>query len=96
MNVDREPPIVENCNDPLTFYTDLDEGLENVIWEEPVFYDNSKTSVQVNQSHRPGEGVFPIGQTRIFYSATDKYGNLANCVLNITVEGTLILFVCVA
>ncbi|XP_032687514.1 sushi, von Willebrand factor type A, EGF and pentraxin domain-containing protein 1-like isoform X2 [Odontomachus brunneus] len=84
--LDREPPTIENCNDPPTFYTDIDEGLKNVIWEEPVFYDNSKTSVQVNQSHRSGEGVFPIGQTRIFYSATDKYGNLANCVLNITVE----------
>ncbi|EFN77937.1 Sushi, von Willebrand factor type A, EGF and pentraxin domain-containing protein 1 [Harpegnathos saltator] len=84
--LDREPPMVENCNDPPIFYTELGKGLENVIWEEPVFYDNSRTSVQVNQSHRPGEGIFPIGQTRVFYSATDKYGNLANCVLNITVE----------
>lgn len=41
----------------------------------------------VNQSHRPGEGVFPVGRTRVYYNATDKYGNRASCVLNVTVKG---------
>lgn len=90
MIVDREPPTIENCIDPPTFYTDLDNGLDNVTWDEPVFYDNSRASVRVNQSHQPGEGIFPIGRTRVFYNATDKYGNRANCVLNITVEGILL------
>ncbi|XP_071636943.1 sushi, von Willebrand factor type A, EGF and pentraxin domain-containing protein 1 [Temnothorax longispinosus] len=85
--LDREPPTIENCvDDPPTFYTDLDSGLANVTWDEPVFYDNSRISVNVNQSHQPGKDLFPIGRTKIFYNATDKYGNRASCVLNITVE----------
>ncbi|EFN68310.1 Sushi, von Willebrand factor type A, EGF and pentraxin domain-containing protein 1 [Camponotus floridanus] len=84
--LDREPPTIENCIDPPTFYTDLDNGLNNVTWDEPVFYDNSRTSVRVNQSHQSGENTFPIGRTRVFYNATDKYGNRASCILNIIVE----------
>ncbi|KAM0734376.1 Sushi, von Willebrand factor type A, EGF and pentraxin domain-containing protein 1 [Formica fusca] len=84
--LDREPPTIENCVDPSIFYTDFVNGLDNVTWDEPVFYDNSRTLVRVNQSHQPGENTFPIGQTRVFYNATDKYGNRASCILNITVE----------
>ncbi|XP_011871381.1 PREDICTED: sushi, von Willebrand factor type A, EGF and pentraxin domain-containing protein 1-like [Vollenhovia emeryi] len=82
--LDREPPTIENCVDPPTFYTDL--GLANVTWDEPVFYDNSRISVHVNQSHQPGTVLFSLGRTKVFYNATDKYGNRASCVLNITVE----------
>ncbi|RLU26420.1 hypothetical protein DMN91_000214 [Ooceraea biroi] len=84
--LDREPPTVENCVDPPTFYTDFDSGLDNITWDEPVFYDNSRISVRVNQSHEPGKNIFSIGQTKVSYNATDKYGNGATCALNITVE----------
>lgn len=80
---------MENCVDPPTFYTDLDSGLDNITWDEPVFYDNSRVSVRLNQSHEPGKNIFAIGQTRVFYNATDKYGNAATCALNITVEGNI-------
>lgn len=90
MIVDREPPTIENCIDPPIFYTDLEYGLDNVTWNEPVFYDNSRTSMRVNQSHQPGEDTFPIGRTRVFYNVTDKYGNQASCILNIIVEGILV------
>ncbi|KAL0114992.1 hypothetical protein PUN28_010511 [Cardiocondyla obscurior] len=82
--LDKEPPTIENCVDPPTFYTDL--GFANVTWDEPVFYDNSRIFVQVNQSHESGKSLFPVGRTKVFYNATDKYGNRASCVLNITVE----------
>lgn len=84
---DREPPTIENCVDPPIFYTDPDNGLANVTWDEPVFYDNSRISVRVDQSHQPGRDLFPVGRTKVFYNATDKYGNRASCVLNVTVEG---------
>lgn len=98
MFADREPPTIENCVDPPTFYTDLGSDLVNVTWDEPVFYDNSRISVRVNQSHQPGKDLFSIGRTKVFYNATDKYDNRASCVLNITVEGTylfVIFFNCV-
>lgn len=93
MFADREPPTIENCVDPPTFYSDFENGLANVTWDEPVFYDNSRISVRVNQSHQPGKNLFPIGLTKVFYHAADKYGNQAICVLNITVEGKAYFFV---
>ncbi|XP_018392761.1 PREDICTED: sushi, von Willebrand factor type A, EGF and pentraxin domain-containing protein 1-like [Cyphomyrmex costatus] len=85
--LDRESPTIENCIDPPIFYTDFGSGLANVTWDEPVFYDNSRIAVRVNQSHQPGQDLlFPIGLTKVFYNATDKYSNRASCVLNITVE----------
>ncbi|KAG5311324.1 SVEP1 protein, partial [Acromyrmex insinuator] len=85
--LDRESPTIENCIDPPIFYTDFGNGLANVTWDEPVFYDNSRIAVRVNQSHQPGQDLFfPVGRTKVFYNATDKYGNRASCVLNITVE----------
>lgn len=82
---------MEKCVDPPTFYTNFESSLDNVTWDEPVFYDNSRIPVRVSQSHESGKNIFSIGQTRVFYNAVDKYGNRATCVLNITVEGTFIL-----
>nr|XP_031840166.1 sushi, von Willebrand factor type A, EGF and pentraxin domain-containing protein 1-like isoform X1 [Nomia melanderi] len=84
--LDTEPPMIENCVDPPILYTDNGIGLNNVTWDEPGFYDNSKTVVRVEQNHRPGENAFPIGLTRIVYNAIDKYDNLASCVLNLTIK----------
>lgn len=89
LGADREPPTIENCVDPPIFYTDRDDGHDNVTWDEPVFYDNSRATVLVDQSHRPGEDLFSFGCTRVYYNATDKYGNRASCVLNVTVKGVL-------
>ncbi|CAK9810357.1 Sushi, von Willebrand factor type A, EGF and pentraxin domain-containing protein 1, partial [Anthophora quadrimaculata] len=84
--LDTESPMIENCVNPPILFTDNGVGLSNISWSEPGFYDNSKTPVRVEQSHRPGENTFPIGLTKVSYNATDKYDNKAVCVLNITVK----------
>ncbi|XP_015174373.1 PREDICTED: sushi, von Willebrand factor type A, EGF and pentraxin domain-containing protein 1-like isoform X2 [Polistes dominula] len=84
--IDKEPPMVENCVDPPVIFTDRETGAINISWNEPGFYDNSKLLIRIEQSHKPEDNVFPIGKTQIVYNATDMYGNIANCVLNITVK----------
>nr|XP_050859532.1 sushi, von Willebrand factor type A, EGF and pentraxin domain-containing protein 1-like isoform X2 [Vespula vulgaris] len=84
--IDKEPPMVENCIDPPVIFSDRENGAINVTWNEPGFYDNSKLPIRIEQSHRLEDNVFPIGKTQIIYNATDMYGNIANCILNITVK----------
>ncbi|XP_076380505.1 sushi, von Willebrand factor type A, EGF and pentraxin domain-containing protein 1 isoform X1 [Megalopta genalis] len=84
--LDTEPPMIENCVDPPILFTDNGIGISNVTWDEPGFYDNSKTPVRVEQNHRPGESTFPIGLTTVMYNAIDKYDNVASCALNITIK----------
>ncbi|XP_026669674.1 sushi, von Willebrand factor type A, EGF and pentraxin domain-containing protein 1-like [Ceratina calcarata] len=84
--VDTEPPTVHNCIDPLIFFTDSSLGVSNITWDEPDFYDNSKTPVQVEQNYFPGNNAFNFGLTKVVYYALDKYTNKASCILNITVK----------
>ena len=58
-----------------------------MIWDEPVFYDNSGLPLKIDKNHIPGAETFPLGQTQVIYNATDKYGNIKICAFNITVEG---------
>ncbi|XP_047361548.1 sushi, von Willebrand factor type A, EGF and pentraxin domain-containing protein 1-like isoform X4 [Vespa velutina] len=84
--IDKEPPMVENCIDPPVILSDRETGAINITWNEPGFYDNSKLPIRIEQSHRLEDNAFPIGKTQIIYNATDMYGNIANCILNITVK----------
>nr|XP_034194420.1 sushi, von Willebrand factor type A, EGF and pentraxin domain-containing protein 1-like [Osmia lignaria] len=84
--LDKEPPMIENCINPPILYTDNGIGVYNVTWDEPGFYDNSKSPVQVEQNYHPGENIFPIGSTKVVYTAIDMYDNNASCILNVTIK----------
>lgn len=85
--------MIENCIDPPILFTDDGIGINNISWDEPGFYDNSKIPVQVTQNYLPGENDFPIGLTKVIYKAIDKHDNVASCILNITIKGNM-LFNC--
>ena len=57
-----------------------------VTWQEPLFSDNSHDPVTVTQTHRP-PAEFTVGTTHVQYTATDRYGNNATCVIDIVVQG---------
>ncbi|XP_058800603.1 sushi, von Willebrand factor type A, EGF and pentraxin domain-containing protein 1-like [Phymastichus coffea] len=82
--VDREPPVIENCYiDQLS--TNLQENiLKNYSsWVEPVIYDNSGLPVKVTK-------VVELNAQPNFvaYTAVDKYGNSAECIVNLTIKHT--------
>lgn len=80
--VDKEPPVIENCESPPPFLT-ADPTKVTIEWDEPLAYDNSKGPVEMTKSHE--FGVFKTGTTEVIYTATDAYNNTNTCTIHITV-----------
>lgn len=79
---DTQPPTVDQCESPPTFL--LRDRNASVVWDEPVFSDNSGRPPTVDRSHDPGR--FPLGETEVIYTATDESGNNNTCSLIIRVQ----------
>ncbi|KAJ8888856.1 hypothetical protein PR048_008350 [Dryococelus australis] len=79
---DREPPVVDQCEEPPPFLTD--SAPTELSWETPLFHDNSGEPVQIYRY--PEEDLFDYGTTLVTYTASDSAGNNATCSFNVTVE----------
>ncbi|XP_022647927.1 sushi, von Willebrand factor type A, EGF and pentraxin domain-containing protein 1-like isoform X3 [Varroa destructor] len=84
--IDEEPPTVDRCESPAVTLSSDGQGAK-VVWEEPLFSDNSNEDVFIWSSHKPGQ-YFPINDTVVTYNAADNSGNNASCTFNITVKAT--------
>ncbi|XP_056124585.1 sushi, von Willebrand factor type A, EGF and pentraxin domain-containing protein 1 isoform X2 [Rhinichthys klamathensis goyatoka] len=83
--VDTEPPLIDRCRSPPTVKA---SGRKiAVYWEEPQFSDNSGAYLNISSTHSSGD-VFPVGETSVYYIATDPSGNNRTCELIITVQGS--------
>ena len=80
---DRQRPTVDQCESPPTFL--LHDLNTTVVWDEPVFSDNSGKEPTVERSHEPGSR-FELGETLVTYTATDESGNNQTCTLTIRVQ----------
>lgn len=80
--MDNQPPRVDQCESPPTFL--LRDRDTNVVWDDPVFSDNSGKAPIVERSHDPGP--FPLGETEVIYTAEDESGNNSTCTLIIRVQ----------
>ena len=56
-----------------------------------MFTDNSQQPVSVTQSHKHDDD-FALGLTEVTYTATDATGNNSTCVIEIIVQGMLIMY----
>jgi hypothetical protein len=56
-----------------------------ISWEEPLFSDNSRDTVSVSKTHTFGQ--FPMGHTKVVYTALDKSRNAATCTIDIIIKG---------
>lgn len=84
---DSQPPRVDSCVSPPPYI--LKRGRKaQVTWDEPVFSDNSRGALDVRRTHADAKW-FPIGTTLVTYTATDKFGNNATCVIKVVVKGEL-------
>uniref|UniRef100_A0A674AIS1 Sushi, von Willebrand factor type A, EGF and pentraxin domain-containing protein 1 n=1 Tax=Salmo trutta TaxID=8032 RepID=A0A674AIS1_SALTR len=85
---DSEPPWVQ-CPRDVVAETDERRGTANISWNVPTATDNSgqEVLVQVKPVYTPPQ-LFPIGEERITYVATDRAGNQANCTFTVTVIDT--------
>ncbi|OQR73826.1 sushi [Tropilaelaps mercedesae] len=82
--IDEEPPTVDRCESPGVTISSDGQGAK-VVWEEPLFSDNSNEDVFIWSSHKPGQ-YFLINDTTVTYFATDNSGNNASCTFNITIK----------
>ncbi|TFV97904.1 HYR domain-containing protein, partial [Algoriphagus kandeliae] len=80
---DNIDPIIDGC--PTSISVSNDPGIceATVSWSQPFATDNSGV-VNLTSNFEPGS-VFPIGTTRVTYTATDAAGNQATCSFDVTV-----------
>ena len=71
----------------MVFYTDSCKDSAVVSWSDPVATDNSGTTVMTYPLVRSPVNL-TVGLHEIFYTATDRSGNTANCsfVVQVTSE----------
>eukprot|EP00118_Oscarella_pearsei_P016356 m.155183 g.155183 ORF g.155183 m.155183 type:complete len:2420 (+) comp38660_c0_seq5:905-8164(+) len=80
---DGEVPVVKSCPEKQQRLVGRN-GRKNVTWDEPQFEDNSGSVTNISQSHNSGD-QFPLGKTRVLYTAQDPSGNLVQCKFTVRV-----------
>jgi hypothetical protein len=81
---DGEYPVFTNVPADISVDTDAGKDFATVSWTPPTVADNDGIA-SLTASHNPGE-QFPIGTTRVTYTAIDFAGNLTCACFNVTVS----------
>ncbi|ESO11988.1 hypothetical protein HELRODRAFT_158373 [Helobdella robusta] len=84
--VDIESPRVDRCVSPPMPFIRKHTPMQ-IIWEEPIFSDNSGDAVHIVGPSTPLS--FPTGTSNLVYYASDKFNNTSNCTVTITVQDHL-------
>ena len=95
-----EPPVVDFCESPPIFLVkneaDLARNKAQVEWDPPIFHDNSlgdglNMTLSIQGKAAPDlitKHILPIGKsTEVIYVPTDLSGNVAQCQMEITLQG---------
>ncbi|UJP64393.1 HYR domain-containing protein [Mongoliitalea daihaiensis] len=83
---DDVPPVIINCPASIVVPNTIGSCSASVGWVPPTASDNSG-SVTLTSNFEPGAS-FPVGTTRVIYTATDPTGNTAVCEFDVTVQDT--------
>lgn len=86
---DTELPVFTNLPVDIAQTNDLDACGATVTWPAVIVTDNcgagtGANSLTIVADHRSGE-LFPIGTTKVTYTATDIHGNIARASFNVVV-----------
>ncbi|MBK8563791.1 MAG: T9SS type A sorting domain-containing protein [Saprospiraceae bacterium] len=81
---DLLPPVIVCPNDIVT------TSCQALSYPTPTAVDNCSTDISFNLESGPASGqVFPVGETTVFWSATDEKGNKSTCNFTVLVLSTL-------
>ncbi|XP_022090907.1 hyalin-like [Acanthaster planci] len=83
---DGTRPVLGDCPPDVTVPTDPRQPTAHVDWTPPTAEDNSG-HVLLTSNFGPGER-FPLGQTKVIYTAEDAAGLRDRCRFTVTVEDT--------
>jgi hypothetical protein len=84
--INNDPPIIQNCPDNITVYTDPlqhEHCYTNVNWVPPTAMDKSG-EVLMSSNYLPGDR-FQVGTTTVIYTAVSQNGRTASCSFTVTV-----------
>lgn len=81
---DSTDPTISNCPSNTTVVAAQGETSAIVNWTVPTASDDCALQ-SLNTSHEPNTS-FPIGLTKVTYTATDAAGNTATCTFDVTVD----------
>lgn len=84
---DTQSPIIQNCPEDIFKYAERNDQPVNISWEIPRATDNSEeTKITQIEGSYPSS-LFPVGNHKIVYSATDANGNISpNCSFYIRIQ----------
>lgn len=89
---DTQPPRIDRCQSPPPFIRR--SAADRFVFDRPLFSDNSHRPVIVTRTPpEPDNEVdesFPLGTTRLRYTASDPFGNTVTCFIDIVVQGFLL------
>lgn len=73
---------------PSKFFDSLPRNVEakGSLRESYILFVFSGAYLNISSTHSSGD-VFPVGETSVYYTATDPSGNNRTCELIITVQG---------
>ncbi|XP_011664663.2 hyalin [Strongylocentrotus purpuratus] len=80
---DNEEPVIMGCPGNITRWVGVGVPSVAITWTKPNATDNFEV-VSFNSSHEPGS-MFPIGVTRVNYTATDLVNKQDTCEFYVTV-----------
>ena len=90
-HTDQQPPTI-TCPPDSSNGTDPERPTRTVSWNDPVVSDNSELhdanaapTVVRSPNHITSPYDFPVGTTRITYTATDRSNLSSSCVFTVTV-----------
>jgi hypothetical protein len=92
--VDAQAPVIAGCPSDVLVNTGANATTCDAIatWIEPTATDNCTAtgSLVWTKNHNPGD-IFPVGTTKVTYTATDASGNVSNvCSFNVIVTDNTI------
>ncbi|MEO6692268.1 MAG: HYR domain-containing protein, partial [Saprospiraceae bacterium] len=79
---DKEAPLFVKCNHDTTIQSN-EKCFALVTWQTPSVTDQC-SNFCVKSSH-PNGSIFPVGTTKVIFTATDICGNVSTCGFNIIV-----------
>ena len=83
--IDTQPPLIF-CPVDITVNAVAWESSAVVSWERPFATDNSRFLYPLVTNYEQGSR-FPVGETKVTYTASDKSNNTASCSFIVTVIG---------
>ena len=89
---DDEAPVMMNCPNNLSTFTDFNQSFAVVSWTNIEATDNSGQTPTVTCSTK-SRRRFGIGATEVICQAIDQYENQATCSFTVHVKGNNNIFI---